>query len=192
MYDLIIGLETLANWKAILNFHELTLTIDHVELPMQSLHDLSDQNLQNLYRESLEPSISRVATKRVTKILDAKYEKANLPEVVNNCTHLSVTQKNALLRLLLQHEELFDGTLGEWQDELVNFELRPEAKPYHGRPFPVPHHHKDTIKKEVQRLVEIGVLKPIQESEWAFPSFIIPKKSKVPGQPGTVRFLSDL
>jgi len=159
---------------------------------MQSLHDLSDQNLQNLYRESLEPSISRVATKRITKILDAKYEKANLPEVVNNCTHLSVTQKNALLRLLLQHEELFDGTLGKWQDELVNFELRPEAKPYHGRPFPVPHHLKDTIKKEVQRLVEIGVLKPIQESEWAFPSFIIPKKSKVPGQPGTVRFLSDL
>jgi len=41
-------------------------------------------------------------------------------------------------------------------------------------------------------LVEIGVLKPIQESEWAFPSFIIPKKSKTPGELGTVRFLSDL
>ena len=40
--------------------------------------------------------------------------------------------------------------------------------------------------------MEIGVLKPIQESEWAFPSFIIPKKSKDPGKPGTVRFLSDL
>ena len=36
------------------------------------------------------------------------------------------------------------------------------------------------------------MLKPIQESEWAFPSFIIPKKPSGPGLPGTVRFLSDL
>jgi len=193
MYDLIIGLETLANWNAILNFHDLTLTIDHVELPMQSLGDLSDKALHNLYKEAQEPSISRVATKRVTKILDAKYEKANLPEIVDdNCTHLSVIQRNALLRLLLQHEELFDGTLGDWRGEEVTFELKPEAKPYHGRAFPVPRFHKETIQKEVRRLVKLGVLKLIQESEWAFPSFIIPKKSKIPGKPGTVRFLSDL
>ena len=76
----------------------------------------------------------------------------------------------------------------------MNFELKPETKPFNGRPFPVPHFHKDTIKKEVKRIVEIGVLKPIQESEWAFPSFIIPKKSKDPEKPGTVtvRFLSNL
>ena len=74
----------------------------------------------------------------------------------------------------------------------MNFELKPEAKPFHGQPLPVPHFHKDTIKKEVKRLVEIGVLKPIQESEWVFSSFRIPKKSKEPGKPGTVRFLSDL
>ena len=100
MYDLIIGLETLANWKAILNFHELTLTIDHGKLPMQTLDDLSSNSnaLQNLYKEAQEPTISCIATNRVTKILDAKYEKANLPEVVkNNCSHLSVNQCNALL-----------------------------------------------------------------------------------------------
>ena len=38
----------------------------------------------------------------------------------------------------------------------------------------------------------IGVLKTIQESEWNSPSFIIPKKSKVPEETGTVRFLSDI
>ena len=54
VYDLIIGLETLALWKAILNFHDLTLTIHHVELPMQSLNSLGDKHeLHNLYRESL-------------------------------------------------------------------------------------------------------------------------------------------
>jgi hypothetical protein len=188
MYDLIIGLETLVNWKAISNFHDKTLTIDHVELPMQDLHSLIDSKLlNNIYTESIEPSVSRVANNRVTQILDAKYEKANLPEVVdNNCKHLTTHQQNKLLKLIVQYEELFDGTLGDWKGESGNFELKPDAKPYHGRPFPVPHIHKETIKKEVARLVEIGVLKPIQESEWASPSFIIPKKSKDPKEPGTV------
>ena len=31
MYELITGLETLVNWKAILNFHDETVTIDHVK-----------------------------------------------------------------------------------------------------------------------------------------------------------------
>jgi hypothetical protein len=163
MYDLIIGLETLARWKAILNFHDLTVTIDHVELPMQSLGDLSDTTLNNIYKDELEPSISCTETKHATKILDAKYEKANLPEVVeDNCKHPTVTQRNALLHLLLQREELFDGTLGDWRGEEVNFELQLGAKPYHGKPFPIPQFHLATIKKEVKRLVEIGVLKPIQ------------------------------
>eukprot|EP00957_Ditylum_brightwellii_P030507 2310485-Ditylum_brightwellii.AAC.1 len=41
MYDLIIGLETLSKWKVILNFHDKTVTIDQVKLPMKSLQSLS-------------------------------------------------------------------------------------------------------------------------------------------------------
>ena len=92
----------------------------------------------------------------------------------------------------MQYETLFYGTVGDWKEELVNFELKPDAKPYRGRPFPVPQVHKDIIKKEFARLVEIGVLTPIQESELASLSSIIPKKSKDRKGPGTVRFLSDL
>ena len=51
MHDLIIGLETLSDWKTILNFHDKTLIIDHVELPMQSLISLNNPKiLNNLYR----------------------------------------------------------------------------------------------------------------------------------------------
>jgi hypothetical protein len=49
----------------------------------------------------------------------------------------------------------------------------------------VPKIHKDTIMKEVERLYKLGVLERQPASEWASPSFIIPKKDK------TVRFLSD-
>ena len=194
MYDLIIDLEKLSKWKTILNVHDKTVTIDHIELPMKSLEHLSNKKmLNNLYQEATEPAISQVATKQVTQILDAKYERANLPKVVkDNCGHLNVQQRNELLRLLIQHEELFGGALGNWQDKLVGFKHKPDAKPYHGRPFLVPQVHQDTIKNEEERLVEIGVLKPIQESEWVFLSFIIPTKLKARGKPGTVWFLSDL
>jgi hypothetical protein len=49
----------------------------------------------------------------------------------------------------------------------------------------VPKVHKETIIKEVERLCQLGVLERQPASEWASPSFIIPKKDK------TVCFLSD-
>ena len=94
-------------------------------------------------------------------------------------------QQAELILLLQEFEELFDGTLGTWQTPPVHLELKEGATPYHGKAFPVPHIHKDTLKKEVERLEEIGVLKRQTESEWASPTFIIPKKQ------GTVRFISD-
>ena len=42
------------------------------------------------------------------------------------------------------------GTLDDWKDKL---------KPYYGHAFPIPQVHRDTIKRKVERLVEIGVLK---------------------------------
>jgi hypothetical protein len=90
-----------------------------------------------------------------------------------------------LLELLTNYEPLFDGTLGAWKTTPVSFELKEGAKPYHGRAFPIPRVHKDTIMKEIKRLIELGVLEWQPSSEWAAPSFIQPKKN------GTVRFLTD-
>ena len=90
-----------------------------------------------------------------------------------------------MLRLLVEYEELFDGTLGDFKTEPVSLKLKKDAKPYHGRPFPIPHVHLDVLKKEVERLCKLGVLKRQPTSEWASPTFIIPKKNI------TVRFISD-
>ncbi len=120
--------------------------------------------------------------------MDAKYDKADLPSIVkNNCTHLSMPHCNSLLALLLkfEFEELFDGTLGDWKLPPVSFELKEGAKPYHGRPYPIPKIHKAILMKEIDRLVSIGVLKWQPSYKWALPSFIIPKKDY------TVRTISD-
>ena len=100
-------------------------------------------------------------------------------------SHRNADQKKKLLILLLEYNHLFDGTLGDWKTDPVDLELKPNAKPYHAKAFPVPQIHEAHLRREVQRLVDIGVLEKINNSDWAAPTFVIPKKN---GQP---RFVSD-
>ncbi len=103
--------------------------------------------------------------------------KADLQSIVHdNCKHLSANHQKKLLQLLNKYELLFDGTLGDWKTKPVSFQLKEGVTPYHGQAFPVPKFHKETIKKEVERLCELGVLERQPASEWALPSFIVPKK----------------
>ena len=100
-------------------------------------------------------------------------------------THLNPEQRMQLLALLKKHETLFDGQLGEWKGDPVDIPLKDDAKLYHARAFPVPHIHEATFKKDLDRLESIGVLTKINRSEWAAPTFIIPKKD------GRVRFVTN-
>ena len=67
-----------------------------------------------------DPVSVREETDRTMGILDATYEKADLPKVIQkNCSHLSSIQQANLLKLLQKYEELFDGTLGGFQTDPV-------------------------------------------------------------------------
>ena len=65
-------------------------------------------------------------------------------------------------------------------------DVDPEAKPAYSRPYAIPRINLNTFKKELDHLIKLGVLVRQQESEWASPTFIIPKKD------GRVRWISDL
>ncbi len=148
---------------------------------MRDINSLTTSKLESTWtvNNSMAHKQSSIqeATQRVVHILDSKYEKADLQSVVSaTCTRLSFPDQNKLLELLTEFEELFDGTLGDWNTEPVSFELKEGTKPYHGRPFPVPKSRKETTMKELNRLCELGVLEFQPASEWASPSFIIPKK----------------
>ena len=101
-----------------------------------------------------KPNSMQDTTQQVVHILDAKYEKTDIQSVVStNCTHLSLQDLNKLLELLIEFEEFFDETPGDWSTEPVTFELMEGTKPYHDRPFPVPRVPKDTIVKELINFV---------------------------------------
>jgi hypothetical protein len=63
----------------------------------------------------MEPQSTQDATKRATRILDAKYKKQISSQLSDKCLHLSAGQQKKLLQLLKKHESLFDSTLGDWR-----------------------------------------------------------------------------
>jgi hypothetical protein len=52
------------------------------------------------------------------------------------------------------------------------------AKPYHTRPFPLPHPLEATTKMEVKKLTDNYVLNRSSDSKWAAPTFIQAKNEK--------------
>ncbi len=87
--------------------------------------------------------------------------------------------------MLNEHAKLFDGTLGVYPHRKFPIDLVPEAVPEHLRPYAIPVIHLEAFKKDLIHLVKIGVLSPQGASEWAYPTFITPKKD------GRVRWVSD-
>jgi hypothetical protein len=189
-YDLILGTVSMKEFGIILNFKDKMITTDETILPMRDINKLQGFSmlkvLQHNHSLAMEPQCTQDATERATQILDAKYNKADLQLVVrDNCKHLKVDQQKKLLQHPMKYELLFDSTLGDWRTKLVSFQLKEGASPYHGQAFLVPKIHKETLIKEVDRLVKLGVLEWQPALEWASPLFIISKKNR------TVCFLSN-
>jgi hypothetical protein len=78
----------------------------------------------------MEPQSTQDATKRVMRILDTKYQKADLQSIVKDkCKHLSADQQKKLLQLLIKYELLFDGTLDDWKTKPISFQLKEGVSP---------------------------------------------------------------
>ena len=121
-------------------------------MPMRNINSLASTKIEKAWavNKSMShgPVSTKNATQRVAEILDANYEKTDIQAVVDiTGTHLSLQDKNKLLELLKEFEEMFDGTLGDWKTEPASFELKDGAKPYHDKPYPVPNIHKKTNKE---------------------------------------------
>ena len=79
---------------------------------------------------------------------------------------------------------LVGGTLGYWATYPVDLDIKPFSKPFNSKYYLVPRINKETFFKDIKRLVEIGVLTQVQQSQCGIPVCIIPKKY------GTVRFIT--
>jgi hypothetical protein len=176
-YDMIIGRDLMVKLGLDAKGSDLSIEWDDAAIPWRDMESTVDDHY--LVDNANQPD------NRTKRILDASYKPADLKAIVASATHLSDDERKSLYALLLQYEDLFDGKLGAWNCAPCSIKLKPGSEPYHARPFPVPRIHELTLKKELDRLVSVGVLKRVNRSEWGAPTFIIAKKD------GTVRFISD-
>ena len=71
-----------------MNFQELTITWEHAVCGMKP----QDCTHSTHYHID-DPEAVQQDSKRLKKILDAKYEKANLPKIIEGYSHLNKEQK---------------------------------------------------------------------------------------------------
>ena len=74
---------------------------------------------------------------------------------------------------------MFNGTLGTWNTTPVELELKDDAKPVSSRTYPVWRVHKSMFKKEVGRLVNLGVLEEVDDSKWGHLLFTNLKQKRI-------------
>ena len=193
LYDFIFGRDYLNRYGIDLLFSEGVIQWDGMRMKMKDPEQARDElkpRLADPFGEgSDEDWLEELAEHYAQHILDNTYAKSDVAKLAHEQDHLTKDQQDALYQLLDSFQDRFQGQLGEWPDFEVSAELKPGAIPYHcTRPIRIPHAHMETLKKEVQRLVDIGVLVEVDGSQagpWCAPSFIVKKKD------GKVRIVTD-
>ena len=172
-YDMIMGCDLMAELGIKMDFGDRVMTWNGITAPMKSRSDVHNEPYMHEQLESVIESYQvQELTERMSRILDADYHKADINKVTSEAVHLTPEEQKQLNFLLKRYEYLFDGQLGKWRGKPVDFELQARAKPYHAKAFLIPQSLEAATKKECERLCKIGVLRKVNDSEWATqPSF---------------------
>jgi hypothetical protein len=90
---------------------------------------------------------------RIQSIIDLKYSPQDINAIVAECVHLTQKERNGLKNFLTKFEPLFDGTLGTWNTDPIDLDLKDEdTKPFHARPYPVPQSQEKKLRDEIDQL----------------------------------------
>ena len=94
-------------------------------------------------------------------------------------------ERKQLLEFLRQHSQAFslNGELGRYEDKPFHINTG-DAAPIRCMPRPVPHHKKVEIDKQIDDMLQKGLIEP-SNSEWASPVLLVKKKD------GSLRFCID-
>ena len=93
----------------------------------------------------------------------------NWPAILKLTASPMSKPNEGLGQLLDQYSEVFDNSLGTMKGAKAHIYLKDDVEPKFCKPLPVPYALKDRIEQELDRLVQEGILEPVEVSEWAAP-----------------------
>ena len=149
IHDLMVQLGLLADFKhQALQWDGITVLVKEPRV-LQGQSDLTSHEMCKVLIQTAEPVSTIEATERLVKIFDSTYEKSDLKQVADNATQLNTEEKTQLLRLLKYFEDLFDDTLGDWDTEPIDLELKPYSKPFNCKYYLVPRINKEIVQNKI-------------------------------------------
>jgi hypothetical protein len=98
--------------------------------------------------------------------------------------NLSLGEEEKLLRVLREHNIAIGWTITNIKGIspakcMHQIHLEDEAKPTKDTQRRFNPHMKEVIKKEVLKLLNVGIIYPISDSQWVSPIQVVPKKSGI-------------
>ena len=103
----------------------------------------------------------------------------------NQKSPLAETEATDLEEILNRYDDIFKEELGLLKGTTVTIHIEKDAHPQFYKPRQVPFSMKDKVLKELTRLADQGIIKPVQFSDWATPIVPVLKPS------GDVRLCGD-
>ena len=74
-----------------------------------------------------------------------------------------------LEELISKHEMLFEDGLGMLRNFHAKIYVDPDVRPKFFKPRPIPYVFREKVEDELNRLTTLGIIEPLQFSEWAAP-----------------------
>ena len=87
-------------------------------------------------------------------------------------------QEETLEQVLKEHDEVFQDNLSTLKGFEAKIYVDPNAQPKFCKARPVPYAVRSLVEQELERLVKLGILEPVQFSEWAAPIVPVLKSDK--------------
>jgi hypothetical protein len=179
-YDLIVGMDIMQIIGLDLHNSSKTIVWNGNHVPFKShdyfdgarLHDTIADAMDECPLESIDDTFPVATTSQLgyksRTIQKSLYEQVDIHDVAIQQKHLSAAQQAELEQILSRYPRLFSGELGCYPHRKVHLDLKANAIPCCCRPYPVPRHHEQVFREDLDRLCEIGVLSRCGASQWLF------------------------
>ena len=103
------------------------------------------------------------------------------PKIEKNGDYWSEAQTIEITNLLKEFQDVFardykdlKGLVHEMGE--MKIDIKPDVRPIKKRPYKLAHKYKEIVKKEIDNMLAAGIIYPIDQSEWASPMVVQPKK----------------
>ena len=116
---MIIGRDLIKSLGIDIHGGDMTIHWDNAAIPWRDI----DSTAKDVFALLQHNAPFNYETKRMKRILDAEYSKADIKSIAESSTHLDPQERNELYTLLKKYECLFDGNLGSWHGKPYDIKL---------------------------------------------------------------------